>query len=36
VFEGGRVVFTDFMQGREGENRPYGEVDDLSKFQEKI
>jgi len=30
------VVFSDFMQGREGENRPYIEVEDLNKFQEKI
>lgn len=35
-FEGKRIVFTDFMQGREGEGRPYTEIDDLNKLVEKI
>lgn len=35
-FEGKRIVFADFMQGREGEARPYYEVEDLNKLIEKI
>ena len=32
TFEGARIVFADFMQGREGESRPYVEVEDLKKY----
>ena len=35
-FEEKRIVFTDFMMGREGDGRPYVEVEDLGKLVEKI
>lgn len=31
-----RIIFNDYMQGNEGDNRPYQIVDDLKKFIKKI
>jgi hypothetical protein len=35
-FEAERIVFGDFMQGREGDSRPYSEIDNMDKLLEKI
>jgi dynein heavy chain, axonemal len=36
IYTADRIIFGDFMNGNEGENRPYDLIEDMAKFQKKI